>query len=370
MLNKTTLFLISISFTLLLSCDKKKKEEENNTEDFDRSSLLSNIGENIIKHRYERLNTSINTLESTIVNITSPININQLETIRSAFKDAYQKWQGCSSFEFGPAANSALRATLNTFPSDTTQINTNITAGGYNLGTASNIVATGFPALDFLLFNKNNSQAQIDYFNNASNGTNRITYLKDIATQIKASVNAVNQEWQTNYVTTFKNANGTDVGSSLSLLINSINLDFEKFIRDGKVGIPLGVRSLGTALPTKTEAYYSGESLILLEESIISLQNIFNGKGELTGSIGLDDYLNHLNTKHGDELLSSKINTQFSAIIKKIDLLNHPINKEVVNNQAAVQNVYNELQKLIVLLKVDLSSALSILITYQDNDGD
>ncbi|MFT7011704.1 MAG: hypothetical protein ACJAWR_001727, partial [Flavobacteriales bacterium] len=29
-----------------------------------------------------------------------------------------------------------------------------------------------------------------------------------------------------------------------------------------------------------------------------------------------------------------------------------------------------ELQKIIVLLKVDLSSALSILITYQDNDGD
>jgi hypothetical protein len=42
----------------------------------------------------------------------------------------------------------------------------------------------------------------------------------------------------------------------------------------------------------------------------------------------------------------------------------------VNTEQSKVQDLYNEMQKMVVLLKVDLSSALSILITYQDNDGD
>ena len=35
-----------------------------------------------------------------------------------------------------------------------------------------------------------------------------------------------------------------------------------------------------------------------------------------------------------------------------------------------VEAAYNEIQKLVILLKTDMASALSILITYTDADGD
>ncbi len=365
---KNSLIIITCSLALI-GC-KKKKENEQNPEDFDRNSLLENLGDNIIKPRYDDLNNTVNTLNTSIANLTIPVTTTDITNIRTQFKTAYLSWQSCSSFEFGPAANTTLKFNLNTYPSDTSVINNNITNGGYNLGTAANIAAIGFPALDFLLFNDTNVSNTTAFFNDVTNGNKRLTYLKDVSVYIKNSVNTVHNSWQGSYLSTFKNANGTDVGSSIGLLINSLNLDFEKFIRDGKVGIPVGKRSLGTALPEKSEAFYSKYSLPLLEESISSLQNLINGNGELTGSIGFDDYLNHLGAKHGNDNLSTKINNQFASINQKLSVLTNSIDREVIDNQANVNALYDELQKLVVLLKVDLSSALSVLITYQDNDGD
>jgi len=42
----------------------------------------------------------------------------------------------------------------------------------------------------------------------------------------------------------------------------------------------------------------------------------------------------------------------------------------VVGQQQDAFEVYAELQALVVLWKVDMMSALGILVTYQDNDGD
>jgi hypothetical protein len=42
----------------------------------------------------------------------------------------------------------------------------------------------------------------------------------------------------------------------------------------------------------------------------------------------------------------------------------------LVSNKTKVDDAVKSLQKLVVLLKVDVPSATGILITYQDNDGD
>ncbi len=44
--------------------------------------------------------------------------------------------------------------------------------------------------------------------------------------------------------------------------------------------------------------------------------------------------------------------------------------EEVQTNNQAMKDVYTEMQKAVRLLKVDMTSAMSITITYTDNDGD
>jgi len=53
-----------------------------------------------------------------------------------------------------------------------------------------------------------------------------------------------------------------------------------------------------------------------------------------------------------------------------LESLSDPLSENIVNDQTQVEATYAELQKLIVLFKVDMPSRLGILITYQDNDGD
>ena len=49
---------------------------------------------------------------------------------------------------------------------------------------------------------------------------------------------------------------------------------------------------------------------------------------------------------------------------------NDPLNNEVSTNTAGVLNVYQKMQQMVGYLKVDMTNALEVLITYQDSDGD
>ena len=86
--------------------------------------------------------------------------------------------------------------------------------------------------------------------------------------------------------------------------------------------------------------------------------------------LGLDDYMDFVGATHGSNTLSTSINNQLEAIINKIDALNDPLSNEILANKPSVEEAYTELQKLVPYLKVDMTSALGVLITYQDNDGD
>ncbi len=368
LLNSSLFCLVTLNLLLLSSCKKDKKNDDITKAEFNKSILLENIANNVIIPRYDSLKFIVSNFNQQIQALSQPVSANDLIEAQISFKSAYQTWQLCSSFDFGPAESIALKGSINTYPCDTLVIKSNITSGSYNLGAASNLVAIGFPAVDYLLFH-NNVNLLVDYFNDNAIGANRLQYLKDVVANANQQVELVANQWNSSYKTTFLAANGTDVGSSIGLMVNALNMDYEKYIRDGKVGIPLGVRSLGIPIPGKAEAIYSQHSLVLLKTSVTGLQNYINGNGSESG-IGFDDYLDHLEAKHGSELLSNKINTQFSSVITKIDALQASIDVEVLNNQSKVQELYDEMQKLVVLLKLDLTSALSILITYQDNDGD
>lgn len=361
-----TLIVILTIITLVSGC---KKNNETNDDGFNRSALLINVADNIILPRYARLQFAALSFDSTITEFTTNPGTTLLASCQAKLLNLQLAWQACSTFEFGPAETVSLRTKLNTYPTDTAGIQQNISSGNYNLADAANTDRTGLPALDYLLNGTaSDNLGVVQYFED----TLHQQYLLDVSTQVKDLVTEVVNDWNTSYDASFKTNTGTDVGSSLGMLVNQINLDFEKYIRDGKIGIPLGVRSLGTPQPEKTEAYYSGNSLVLAKESIAQLNDLYLGVQTVTrvNDMGLDDYLRYLNAKHGSELLADKITDQFTSIETALDQLNGPLSDEVTNNNGAVETAYNECQKQVVLLKVDLSSALGILITYGDTDGD
>jgi hypothetical protein len=170
-------------------------------------------------------------------------------------------------------------------------------------------------------------------------------------------------DWNGPYRETFISKTGLDIGSSTSLMVNGIVLHYERFIRSGKFGIPSGAMLNGVISPDKVESFYqkdlSGEFAQTAHQSYV---DFFNGKSVKTGTMGpsLKTYLDALGAKDG---LTGMLLTQ-------MDLLDSNYHWQILNNNQAMKDVFNEMQAATRMLKVDMTSAMSITITFTDNDGD
>ena len=341
--------LLSLAFIACLEDDKGQVNVN-----VDQTAFLENTSIIIFKN-YQTFNSSVNVLDAAIDSLDKNATQLTLTNAKSALKKAYLNWQKVSPFEFGPAETLSLKSNLNIYKTDSAQIEMNIATANYNFDQISMKDAIGFPALDYLLNAKFNSLSKL------KSNPNRCAYIKAVSKAIKTRVNQVSTEWNS-YQNTFKKQKGTDVGSSTGMLVNALNQHFEKFFRDNKLGIPLGIRSSGIARINYVEAAYGNYSVELAIENLATMKSIYTG----FNGYGLDDYLNAADAQN----LNETILTQIDIIELKLKALKDPLQNQIKSNPYQVQEAYSEMQKLIVLWKVDLPSRMGILITYQDNDGD
>lgn len=354
------LFIIFSLSILFSSCDDDKKDDV--IANFDQTEMLSNLSQEVFIPNYTALYTAISQLENEWQAFKMDKNTATLNGLKTAFESAYRKFQLVNYAEFGPAANVSLRNNANTFPTDTSTIQSNIKNGNYTINTLSSYSVKGFPAMDYLLFS-NNETATINLFGNS----NRERYMDALIADLKTSCETVLNDWKTNYGNTFSTKTGSDIGSSVGILVNAWNQHYERNFRDGKIGIPVGVRSIGVPLPEKCEAFYSGISSQLAVDNLIAMEKMYLGIGQDGNNrTSFDDYLIAIDAAE----LDNDIKNQFTVAKTKLQELGSPLSDEIKNNQPKVEAAYQELQKLILLIKIEMPSRLGILITYQDNDGD
>ena len=143
---------------------------------------------------------------------------------------------------------------------------------------------------------------------------------------------------------------------------------YEKGLRANKVGIPAGNFS-ATALPEKVEAYYKRTiSKELLQEAIAAVEDFFKGKAynSTAQGIGFKGYLSSLNR----EDLINEIETQLGVAKTQINSLDANFYTQITTNNTEMTKAYDELQKVVVLFKVDMLQAFSVSVDYIDADGD
>lgn len=327
--------------------------------------VLDDIGNGIILPRYRKMDSLLVELNNAVITFSNDINETNLAVAQNKLKEAEKAWQKCSTFEFGPAEENSLRSHVNTFPTDTVSIEQKISSGSYDLSSFLAVGYKGLPALDYLLFESSNNKL-IQKF---SSSANRVTFLKGVSEQLHNDVEEVYTLWKStgnNYIETFVTTDGTDVSSSLSLLVNQFNFDYE-LLKNAKIGIPLGKQTLGVPYPEQTEAYYSGISAELARESLKGIFNLYHGISESgVDNNGLHDYLIELD----NEPLSSDINAQFESAIAALNSVPDPLSETIVSNPTIVDVAYEEIKKLVIYIKTDLCTEMEVSITYSDGDGD
>ena len=60
----------------------------------------------------------------------------------------------------------------------------------------------------------------------------------------------------------------------------------------------------------------------------------------------------------------------YNLLSNQYELIQLYLSENIENESAALNELYNEILKQTVSLKTDMPSAIGVLISYQDNDGD
>jgi predicted lipoprotein len=360
-----TLLTLSLIF---VSCDKEKEDEE--TDNFDRAEFLRNYADNIIKPAFSDLNTAVLEMESAINVFNANPNFINLQTARSAWKEAYNEFMYCNSFNFGPAGESGIRKSLveeiGTWPVNAELVYQNIANQNYSLNDF-NRDNRGFHALDLLLFYGPSDTQIIQQF---ANNANYRQYLSAVVSKIKGQVQAVANEWNGAYYNEFVSKDGTDVGSSSSMMYNEFVKSFEA-IKNFKLGIPLGLRAgqTGTS-PSSVEAFYSKESLRFLTTHLQTIEALWYGRNK-DGADGTG-WKEYIESSEGGPALVASTQAQFDVLRAKLNDIpqNTALDEQINTNFAALETLHTELQRHTRFMKSDMSSILGITITFSSGDGD
>ena len=368
------LFACTVSLLIVMnfSCAKKASATTSGTD-----PILLNIGNNIILPSYQAYGTAVNSLDSSITDFNQSPSETKLLNVQAIFKTAYIDWQSVSEYNgLGPAANNQLLlSSLNLFPASTTLIDNNITlTTTININSFGNKAAKGFPALDYLLFGSDTATLFVD-FTTGTNAANRKQYLALVSSDIRSESDAVVTGWSAtggNYINTFVTGTGTNVSSSLGLILNSIDADLE-ILKNYRLGAPLGLVFTSTTSPTQVEAYYSAISAQLALTQLTAIQSIYLGTGAHGNGSGLSNYLTQSTKTYGSftgTSLDASIKSEFSLAIADLQGVADPMSATIQTNPALAIKAFNETQQLVLLLKTDMPSLLGVAITYGDNDGD
>lgn len=375
-LKKTSLF---VALTLVLvACGGNESDPSTADNTKDRKLILTHWADNIIIPSYQNFREVFDViLEKSDAFTNSPAQATLTE-LRQAWVNAYTEWQKVELFEFGPADKYTLRNFYNIYPADINGITANISNPSVNLDLPAAYAQQGFPALDYLINGVASDDASIvAYYTTDADASKRIEYLKRLTARMNALLTNVISEWNGAYRDTFINRTGLDIGSSTGMVVNAYVLNYERHIRSGKIGIPSGaaIGSNGTPYPEKVEAFYNKDlSLTLAKTAHQAAMDFFNGKQPDSEEEGpsFKSYLDALGAKDTGTgtMLSEIINNQFNTVVEKLNQLSPNLYDQIQTDNQKMADTYAAMQALVRMLKVDMTSAMSVTITYTDNDGD
>jgi len=339
------------------------------TDSFDRTAMLTFWAEQQIIPALEQYGITLVELETAKNDFIQNKKITDFELLKTAYLNAYLAWQTVAMFNIGEAEAIGYRNYINTYPTDVALIESNVANETYNLELPSNFVAQGFPALDYLLFGllKENE----DYLQKLTQ-SQYLNYLSDLIDRLDVLNKTVLNDWQTNFKNTFINNNSSSATASTDKLINDYLFYYEKYFRAGKIAIPAGVFS-GNTLSHAVEAPYSGiYSKQLCLKAFEAIQQFFDGVSfdGLTTGPSLKQYLQSVAAANNTEDVAQKIINQWQIAEENILELDNNFKQQVETDNPKMLAAYDEIQKAVVIMKVEMMQALNIQIDYVDADGD
>ena len=390
---KTILIVVFVLMvSALVSCKKPENAALTAFDNFDRTGMLTNIGNNIIIPSYTSFTQKTDSLYTAVQRFSANPTAGALDTLQRQWTQANLSWKSCELFDFGPAYDNGYSDNIEYTDNYTMNFKVNVSYLENNTISKTPVPydstfvpeqnpvngVTGLYAMEYLLFDPVNGNTAIlsNYTANTTASTKRLNYLTGLIQSIHSNAHQLLTAWIPsggNYIQKFISANSNDANSSISLLVIQI-VNFGDYIKNDKIGDPLGElnnTSTGSACSTCVETYYSNNAFACLTANYQSIYNVFFGIGNNgVKGLGFSDLLNALNSTVGAQTLSSAVQNKIDTVNIEINAFNVPLQQAVTNDASQVTTLFNTAKDLLVLLKIDMANSLGIQIPNTDKDGD
>ena len=342
----TRIPLLLAAFLLLLGCGTDEPDGPA-VPSVDRTELLTHWADNVIVPAFQDYAAAADRLHIAAEAFAADPRPETERALQSEFEEAYVSWQYVSPFMTGPGEDLRLLEQTNIYPTDTTRV----LDADVNLELPSNADIQGFPAIDYLIYGSR-PPAQ-----HPAALTARTARLADLAGRARDA-------WTDDYRQVYLAASGSNATASVDRTVNDFIFWYEKHLRAGKVGIPAGVFSSGPAAGRAEAPYHGQLSHRLLVAGLRAAAEF------LSTEPGLLSSLDALGVERDGQLLSSRIEGNFALADAAADALDADLATQVRTDNAAMLQLYDVLQRNVILLKVDMLQALNINVDYVDADGD
>jgi uncharacterized protein len=338
---------------------------------FDKAGILQATVEGIIVPYHQQFETAAMRLQDQVAIFATAPDSAQLTLVRTAWVSCDLAWKRCEMFELGRIKEGYLFTRIGKWPISPDQIG-DVLAGTDPLdATAIERVGSsgkGLSALEYVLYD----QAQaitLAQLTTDSGATRRMAYLIALTQNLQDKATELFQIWApegSDYGSEFAQSTASGIDDPISMLVNAMIAQLEE-IAKRKLGTPIGKFDLGTVQLDALEAGRSLQSLTLMQENLAALEQGYLGPH---GDDGIDAIVRSMRAMHGDVLLADKLSQQFATTRAAFAAIVGPIENTLLTQHAQLENAYQQCKALLVLLKSDLESALSITVTVSDADGD
>ncbi|CAM1364180.1 conserved protein of unknown function [Tenacibaculum soleae] len=346
---------ITITALLLITCNS-------NTEtipDFDIQKLRADIISDIETPYTNGFIESIDLLNTSIQNFTNTPNENNLLIAKNNWKLAAKNYSLIEVLNIGEIKTSYIQTSFYSWVANKNGIEDYISSNKEITESNINAISTnlrGLATIEYLLFKDNITETINNFLN-----SRRKQYLNTVSLNLTSKATLFNVKWNT-FRNTFIENNATGINGSVNQIVNQMYALLED-IKSYKIGQPAGIEKTTIADANILQAQMSNNSLSLIKSNINGIKNLYFGNNN-----GIDDLVSAI-TKN--QTLNTKIKNQIKTIENTILQFNTtPLKTAINTKKELVKTLYDQVKQLLILIKTDVASTLSVTVTFTDNDGD
>jgi len=335
-----------------------------------RLEIIESWAETIIEPHFDRFADAATHMATESSDVCDDLSQERLETMRTAWQAARQRWKYLEPFYFGPHSDPPGRIgqTIDFWPAREGKI-IELIDDDFELSAEAmqrqGAIVRGFPVLEYLLY-----VGVPDTLSALRSSDRRCQMLTAVAGDLEYLAESLRDAWTDPMGGFLKTITQPQTGefmtprAALGEIVNRMGFAIENIRRD-RLGAPLGDKSGGALQPDSVESRFSGRSIEDIHDVLKSVETLVHGAVDNARSLGLVDHP----SLQGRPEVVRRFDDALARSRAALNAIPNPL-REHLTETVLVRGAFDALGDVQRSIQADFMNVLGLSLSFNDADGD